>query len=149
MAFAFAVTACLAPGLLIPLNRLWGWVAPKIAMLNNTIILGGVFYLVISPIGIMMKLLGRDPMCRALQPASDSYWTPVQRQSTGETLHDQFWVATQGGKAMLSLLRELLKFASVHRKFWMLPAILLLLVIGGLIVVVQTSTIAPFIYALF
>ena len=50
---------------------------------------------------------------------------------------------------MLSLLRELLKFASVHRKFWMVPAILLLLVIGGLIVVVQSSTIAPFIYALF
>lgn len=50
---------------------------------------------------------------------------------------------------MLSLLCELLKFASVYRKFWMVPVILLLLVIGGLIVVVQTSTIAPFIYALF
>lgn len=50
---------------------------------------------------------------------------------------------------MMSLLRELIKFARVYKKFWMVPAILLLLTIGGLIIVVQTSTVAPFIYALF
>jgi len=50
---------------------------------------------------------------------------------------------------MLSLLGQLLKFARVHRKYWMVPAIIMLLVIGGLIVVVQTSAVAPFIYALF
>ena len=50
---------------------------------------------------------------------------------------------------MLSLLKQLLKFARVHRKFWMIPAVLMLLAVGGLIIVVQSSAIAPFIYAIF
>jgi len=90
MAATFAGVAWLVPGLLLPLNRFWGWMAPKIAALNNAVILGLVFYLVITPIGLVMKLFGRDSMCRAIQPTSDSYWTPVQHQSTMETLTDQF-----------------------------------------------------------
>ena len=50
---------------------------------------------------------------------------------------------------MLSLLSQLLKFARVYKKYWVLPVIMLLLAIGGLIVIAQTSTVAPFIYALF
>lgn len=50
---------------------------------------------------------------------------------------------------MLSLLGQLFKFARVHKKYWIVPAIVLLLAIGGLIVIAQTSTIAPFIYAVF
>ena len=50
---------------------------------------------------------------------------------------------------MLSLLGQLFKFAKVYRKFWIVPVIIMLFVVGGLIVVAQTSTIAPFIYALF
>ncbi|BCA54230.1 hypothetical protein W02_13700 [Nitrospira sp. KM1] len=50
---------------------------------------------------------------------------------------------------MLSLFGQLIKYAKVYQKFWMIPAIILLLAIGGLIVVVQTSAVAPFIYALF
>ena len=50
---------------------------------------------------------------------------------------------------MLSLLGQLLKFARVYQKYWMVPAIIMLLAIGGLIVIVQTSAVAPFIYALF
>ena len=50
---------------------------------------------------------------------------------------------------MFSLLSQIIKFARVYKKFWMIPAIVLLLAVGGLIVVVQSSTIAPFIYAVF
>ena len=50
---------------------------------------------------------------------------------------------------MFSLLKQLLKFARVYRKFWILPIILMLLTVGGLVVVVQGSAITPFIYALF
>jgi len=50
---------------------------------------------------------------------------------------------------MLSLLSQLFKFARVYKKYWVLPVIMLLLGIGGLIVIAQMSTVAPFIYALF
>jgi len=50
---------------------------------------------------------------------------------------------------MLSLIAQLFRFAVENKKFWMIPAVLLLLGVGGLIVALQASTVAPFIYALF
>ena len=50
---------------------------------------------------------------------------------------------------MLSLLPELFKFMRVYRKFWMAPIILGLVAIGGLLVLAQSSALAPFLYALF
>jgi hypothetical protein len=50
---------------------------------------------------------------------------------------------------MLSILRELWAFLRVRKKYWLLPAILMLGVMGGLVVLTQGSAIAPFIYTLF
>ena len=50
---------------------------------------------------------------------------------------------------MFDLIRQIFKFARVHRKLWIVPPILLLLLIGGSIVLLQTTAIAPFFYALF
>jgi hypothetical protein len=50
---------------------------------------------------------------------------------------------------MSSLISQLFKYARVYRKFWIIPLILILLAIGGLLVVAQSSAIAPFIYAIF
>lgn len=49
----------------------------------------------------------------------------------------------------MSLVKELWAFLQVRKKFWLLPIIVSLLVLGGLIVFAQSSAIAPFIYALF
>ncbi|HTS78316.1 MAG TPA: DUF5989 family protein [Bryobacteraceae bacterium] len=50
---------------------------------------------------------------------------------------------------MGSLLRELFKFLAKRKKFWLLPIILLLFMIGGLLLLAQGSALAPFIYTLF
>lgn len=50
---------------------------------------------------------------------------------------------------MLDLLKDLWGFMRVHKKFWLLPIFLVLLVLGGLLVLAQGSAIAPFIYTLF
>jgi hypothetical protein len=49
----------------------------------------------------------------------------------------------------MSLLRELWKFLRVRKKFWLLPLILVMLLVGGLLLFAQTSVLAPFIYTLF
>lgn len=49
----------------------------------------------------------------------------------------------------MGFLRELLEFLRTRKKLWLLPIILILLLLGGLIVFVQGSAIAPFIYAVF
>ena len=50
---------------------------------------------------------------------------------------------------MLSLIAQLFKFMRVYRKFWLAPIFLGLILIGGLLVLAQSTAISPFIYALF
>lgn len=50
---------------------------------------------------------------------------------------------------MLSLLKELWAFLGERKKFWLLPIILVMLLIGGLLVFAQGSALAPFIYTIF
>jgi hypothetical protein len=49
----------------------------------------------------------------------------------------------------MSILAELWNFMRVRKKFWLAPIVIMLLVFGGLIILVQGSAIAPFIYTLF
>jgi hypothetical protein len=49
----------------------------------------------------------------------------------------------------MSILFELWQFLRMRKKFWLFPIVLVLLVFGGLIVLVQGTAVAPFIYTLF
>ncbi len=49
----------------------------------------------------------------------------------------------------MSFLIELWSFLRARKKFWLLPIVLMMLVIGGLLILAQSSAIAPFIYTLF
>jgi len=50
---------------------------------------------------------------------------------------------------MLDLLKDLWDFMKERQKFWLAPIIIVLLLLGMLVVFVQGSAIAPFIYTLF
>jgi Family of unknown function (DUF5989) len=49
----------------------------------------------------------------------------------------------------MSFLAEFWAFLRERKRYWLLPIILVLVVFGGLIVLVQGSVFAPFIYTLF
>jgi hypothetical protein len=49
----------------------------------------------------------------------------------------------------LSFLRELWLFARVRRKYWLLPILLAMALLGGLIVFSEGSAVAPLIYTIF
>ena len=50
---------------------------------------------------------------------------------------------------MSEFLVELWSFLKERKKFWLLPIILCLLLLGGLVVLTSGSAVAPFIYTLF
>ena len=55
-----------------------------------------------------------------------------------------------GGFALrFSFLAEFWAFLRVRKKYWLLPAVLTMLVFGGLIAITQTSAVAPMIYTIF
>ena len=49
----------------------------------------------------------------------------------------------------MSFIVEFWEFLRVRKKFWLLPILVMMAALGGLIVLSQTSAVAPFIYALF
>lgn len=49
----------------------------------------------------------------------------------------------------MGFMGELWQFLRVRKKFWMLPIIIVMALLGGLLVLAQGSVIAPFIYTLF
>jgi hypothetical protein len=49
----------------------------------------------------------------------------------------------------LSVLKEFWDFLKAEKKWWLAPIIIMLLFLGTLMVLTQSSVVAPFIYALF
>ena len=49
----------------------------------------------------------------------------------------------------MSFLIEFWMFLKVRKKFWLLPILVMILVFGGLVVLIQGSAVAPFIYTIF
>lgn len=50
---------------------------------------------------------------------------------------------------MMDLLCDLWGFLKVRKKFWLLPIIIVMLLLGVLVVLSQNAVIAPFIYTIF
>ncbi|MFZ4855029.1 MAG: DUF5989 family protein [Desulfuromonadaceae bacterium] len=50
---------------------------------------------------------------------------------------------------MIDLLRDLWGLMRQRKKYWLLPIILVMLMLGALLVLTQGSAVAPFIYTLF
>jgi hypothetical protein len=49
----------------------------------------------------------------------------------------------------MSFLKDVVAFIFARKKFWLIPALLLMVLFGGLIVLSKGSVVAPFIYTLF
>jgi len=49
----------------------------------------------------------------------------------------------------MSMIRELWSFMRVRKKYWLLPMLVMMLILGGLVVLAKGSAVAPFIYTLF
>ena len=69
------------PGIMRPIYMIWMALAFPIGWTVSHLMMAAIFYLVITPIGLMMRLCGRDPMQRRIDRESETYWIskPAQR----------------------------------------------------------------------
>jgi Family of unknown function (DUF5989) len=49
----------------------------------------------------------------------------------------------------MSFIAELWAYMRTRKKFWLLPILVVMVILGGLLVLAQGSAVAPFIYTLF
>jgi NADH:ubiquinone oxidoreductase subunit 5 (subunit L)/multisubunit Na+/H+ antiporter MnhA subunit len=79
---ALLLGAAIAPSLLRPVYRGWMRVGEALGWINTRIILTLVFFLVVTPIGVLMRLFGRSPM--EPKRGGESYWQDVEPHSYGD-----------------------------------------------------------------
>jgi hypothetical protein len=73
------VPGILAPSILGPVQRGWMAFAMVLGHINTRIILTVLYYLVMTPVGLVMRLF-RDPLDRSLKDTRDSQWVRREQQ---------------------------------------------------------------------
>lgn len=76
----FAIAALARPQLLAPLNRLWFLLGVLLGRIVNPVVLGLLFFLVITPVAVGTRWFGRDALRLKRRPGS-TYW--IERHPAG------------------------------------------------------------------
>jgi len=89
VAVALIVAALLAPAHLGPVQRGWMKLAETISKVTTPIVLGIVYALVFVPIGLAMRVFGRDPL-RPAPRGAPSFWLARSLTDKRSDLRRQF-----------------------------------------------------------
>ncbi len=73
-AVLFFIVAMARPSVLGPLNRAWMKLGLLLSRVANPLILGVVFFLILTPIAVIRRLLGKDSLHLGSKPGLESYW---------------------------------------------------------------------------
>jgi hypothetical protein len=74
--------------LLTPLNKLWFKFGMILGAIIAPIVMGVVFFLVITPIGLFMKIIGKDLLKKRYDKKTATYW--IIRGKPVSTMKQQF-----------------------------------------------------------
>ena len=91
IALGFLVIGLFRPALLTPLNKIWTKFGSILGRIVSPIVLGGLFFLVIAPVALIFRALGKDLLNLRRDPGVISYW--LARNPPGpapESIKDQF-----------------------------------------------------------
>jgi hypothetical protein len=81
LAGLFALVTLTRESWLTPLNRAWMTLGEGLGRVVSPVVLCAIFFGMFAPVAIVMRLFGRDAMCRRWQAGAPSYW--VKRDPPG------------------------------------------------------------------
>ena len=139
---ALALAGLVVPRDLGPVERAWMGLAHPISKVTTPIFMGVMYFLVLTPIRGRCAGLRRQPAGasagrqRLLAAAAGG-----SRRAATET--------TILRSNHMGLFGELWPFMQERKKWWLLPVIVVMVMVGALLVFAQGSALAPFIYTIF
>lgn len=91
LAALFLAVALIRPHLLHPLNRAWFYLGALLQKVVSPVVLSLLFFVVVTPLALLMRFLGKDPLRRRFDPGAVSYWLKRDQPTPdAETLRRQF-----------------------------------------------------------
>jgi hypothetical protein len=77
------------PRFIHPIYLVWMYVAYPIGFVVSHVLLGVIFYGLLTPVGLLMRVVGYDPLQRRLGGAP-TYWVPVEQATNKKQYFRQF-----------------------------------------------------------
>ncbi|HEU5131565.1 MAG TPA: SxtJ family membrane protein [Pyrinomonadaceae bacterium] len=87
---ALVVFGAFAPRLLVTPRKLWMKLAEAMAYVSSRIILAIVFFLVLTPIGLVKRAMGWDPLQRRAG-SRDSFWQPYPERQRNTRHYEKMY----------------------------------------------------------
>ena len=88
IAFIFFFFAIFLPKVLILPNKLWFKLGSFLGAIVSPIIMGMIFFLTVTPTGMIMRLLGKDILNQKMKKSVKSYW--IKRTENVTSMKNQF-----------------------------------------------------------
>lgn len=87
----FLIIAFVRPGLLAPLNLIWFRFGMLLGKIMTPIVMGLLYFVTITPIGLIMRATGKDPLRTRLEPEAETYWQKRDAESQPlNSMRDQY-----------------------------------------------------------
>ena len=88
LSIIFFILGVLNSKLLTPLNRLWIKLGFFLGTIVSPIIMGIIYFIVLTPTGVFMRLLGKDLLKTSKEKHTSTYW--VKRDKQQSSMKKQF-----------------------------------------------------------
>ena len=88
VAIIFLILGLTNSKLLTPLNKLWFKFGIFLSRIVSPIVLGFIFFVIVTPTGIIMRVLGKDLLNKKFDNKKKSYW--INRDKVKSTMKQQF-----------------------------------------------------------
>ena len=86
LSFIFLIITFIRPNLFTPLNKLWIQFGILLGKVISPIVMGLVFFFVVTPIGLLVRVFKKDVM--GLKKKETSYW--INREDKVQSMRKQF-----------------------------------------------------------
>ena len=88
ISFIFLDLGIINSKILTPLNKLWFKFGLLLGAIVAPVIMGFIFFIVVTPIGLLMRLFGKDLLRKKFNKSVKSYW--IKRDKKLGTMRQQF-----------------------------------------------------------
>ena len=83
----FLILGIINSKILTPLNNLWFKFGLLLGKIVSPVVMGAIFFLVVTPTGIIMRLIGKD-LLNLKKNKSNTYW--VEKKNENSSMKNQF-----------------------------------------------------------
>lgn len=91
LSVAVLVVTVVRPALLTPFNRAWMRLGDLLHRIVSPVVLGVMYVVLIVPVGLFMRLIGRDALRLKLSPKAPTYWLAREESAfSPERFKNQF-----------------------------------------------------------